>query len=92
MEEKEKFIHEKLSQLRIHQLIKQLGLYDLLWSYDGNSLYPSGMWDEKTIYPRNETGYAYTGNMNDELVKKFNTGNFNQRSAIWKYKFYNPKN
>ena len=29
--------------------------------------------------------------MNDELVEKFNTGNFNQGSAILKIKYYNPK-
>ena len=30
--------------------------------------------------------------MNNELVEKFNTGNFNQGSAILKIKYYNPKN
>ena len=30
--------------------------------------------------------------MNDELVEKFNTGNFTQGSAILKIKYYNPKN
>ena len=50
------------------------------------------MWDEKSIYPRIETGYAYTRDMNNELVEKFNTGNFTQGSAILKIKFYNPKN
>ena len=28
------------------------------------------MWDENSIYPRVETGYAYTKDMNDELVEK----------------------
>ena len=46
---------------------------------------------KKSIYPRIETGYAYTKDMNDELVRKFNTGNFSQRSAILKIKYYNPK-
>ena len=55
------------------------------------SLHPSAMWDEKSIYPRIETGYAYTRDMNDELVEKFNTGNFNQGSAILKIKYYNPR-
>ena len=49
------------------------------------------MWDEVSIYPRIETGYAYTRDMNEELVNKFNTGNFNQGSAILKIKYYNPK-
>ena len=49
------------------------------------------MWDEKSIFPRNESGYSFTGEMNDELVKKFNTGDFTQGSAIIKIKIYNPK-
>ena len=91
-EDKEKFINEKLSQLRIHKLLKQIELTHLLWDFDAVSLYPSAMWDEKSIYPRIETGYAYTRDMNDELVNKFNSGNFNQGSAILKIKYYNPKN
>ena len=50
------------------------------------------MWDEKSIYPRIETGYAFQSFMNVELVEKFNTGNFNQGSAILKIKYYKPKN
>ena len=50
------------------------------------------MWDQNSIYPRIETGYAYTRDMNNELVEKFITGNFNQGSAILKIKYYNPKN
>ena len=49
------------------------------------------MWDENNIYPRIETGYSYTKDMTDELVKKFNTGNFIKGSAIIKFKYYNPK-
>ena len=49
------------------------------------------MWDEKSIYPRIETGYAYTRDMNDELVEKFKKQYFTQRSAVSKIKYYNPK-
>ena len=49
------------------------------------------MQDEKSIYPRIETGYAYKKIMNDELVEKFNNQTFNQGSAILKNKFYHPK-
>ena len=42
------------------------------------------MSDEKSIYPRIETGYAFTPNMNDELVEKFNSQTFTQGSAILK--------
>ena len=91
-EEKEKYINEKLGNLRLHKLIKQIELIHLLWDFDAVSLYPSAMWDEKSIYPRIDTGYAYTRDMNDELVEKFNTGNFTQGSAFLKIKYYNPKN
>ena len=56
IDKKEKYINEKLSQLPIHQLIKQIKLEELLWDFDATSLYPSAMWDEKSIYPRIETG------------------------------------
>ena len=50
------------------------------------------MWDEKSLYPRIETGYAYTKDFKDELVKKFNTDKLTHGSAILKIKYYNPKN
>ena len=92
VDQKEKHINEKLGNLRIHKLLKQIELVHLLWDFDAVSLYPSAMWCEKSIYPRIETGYAFTRNINDELVNKFNTGKINQRSAILKIKYYNPKN
>ena len=91
-DDKENYINEKLGNLRIHKLIKEIELVDLLWDFDATSLYPSAMWDEKSIYPRIETGYAFTRDMNKFLVHKFNNGNFNQGSAILKIKYYNPKN
>ena len=50
------------------------------------------MSDTGTIYPKIETGYAYTVDMNDELGKNLNEGNFTKGSAILKIKFFNPKN
>ena len=50
------------------------------------------MWYNASIYPRIETGYSFTPEMNDELVEKFNTQTFTQGSAILKIKYYNPKN
>ena len=90
-EDKENYVNKKLGDLRLHKLIKQRELIHLLWDFDAVSLYPSAMWDENSIYPRIETGYAYTRDMDDELVNKFNTGNFNQGSAILKLKYYNRK-
>ena len=42
------------------------------------------MWDENSICPRIETGYAYTRDMNDELAEKINNQIFTQGSAILK--------
>ena len=92
IEQKEKYINEKLSDFPIHQLIKQLKINELLWDFDCVSLYPSAMWDEASIYPRIETGYAFEKHMNNELVEKFNTQTFTQGSAILKIKHFNPKN
>ena len=61
-----------------------------LWDFDAVGLYPSALWDEKSIYPRNETGYAFTRDMNNEFVEKFNNQSFTQGSAILKIKYYNP--
>ena len=71
---------------------KKLSLDDFLWDFDAVSLYPSTMSDEKSFYPRTETDYSYKKDMNDELVEKFNSGNFTQGSAILKIKYYLPKN
>ena len=49
------------------------------------------MRDDNSIYPRIESGYAYTDDTNDELVENFNTNKFNQGSAISKINYYNPK-
>ena len=92
MKKKKKIISVKKYQLPIHQWIKQIKLPDLLWGYDGNSIYPSAMWDENRIYPRIESGYAYTEDMNDEPVEKFKNGNFTQGSAVLRIRYYNPKN
>ena len=91
IDEKEKYINEKLSQLPIHRLIKQIKLVELLWDFDATSLYPSAMWDEKSIYPRIETGYSFTRDMNKFLVHRFNNQTFTQGSAILKIKYYNPR-
>ena len=91
-DEKQKYINEILSNLRLHKIVKRIELVHLLWDSDAVSSYPSAMWDEKSIYPRIETGYAYTRDMNDELVENFNNQTFTQGSAILKIKYYNPKN
>ena len=91
VEGKEKYNNEKLNELPIHQLKSQLKIFELLWDFDCVSLYPSAMWDKNSIYPKIETGYAFTRDMNDELVEKFNNQTFPQGCAILKIKYYNTK-
>ena len=67
-EELEKYLNKNLGELPIHQFLKQLSLNDLLWSYDANSLYPSAMSDDMSLFPRIETGYAFTPDMNGEII------------------------
>ena len=86
VEGKEKNINEKLSNLRLLKKTKRIELIHLLWDFDAVSLYPSAMWDPKSIYPMIETGYAYENHMNDELVEKPNNQTFTQGSAILKIK------
>ena len=62
-----------------------------MWDYHCVSLYPSAMWDSKSIYPKRETVYGFTENMKDELVEKFNNQTFTQGSAVLKTKYYSPK-
>ena len=75
-EEMEKISIKKLGELPINQLLQQLSLNDLLWDFDAVSLYPSAMSDENSIYPRIETGYAFTPNTHDEIVEKLNIQTF----------------
>ena len=88
---KRKYINEKLSHLRVHKSIQKIEIVHLLWDFDAVSLYPSAMWDERSIYSRIETGYAFTRDLNDELVEKFIKSNFNQGSAILKIKYFNRR-
>ena len=76
VDEKEKYINEKISNFRLHKLIQQIKLIELLWDFDAVSLYPSAMWDKNSVYPKIQTGYAFTTDMNEEFVEKFNTRNF----------------
>jgi len=53
------------------------------------------MWDENSVYPKIETGYAFKPHMNDVFVNDFNNQTFNQdgnESAILGIKYYNPPN
>ena len=48
------------------------------------SLYPSAMWDENSMYSKMETDYAFTDDMNDEIVEKIDTKSFTRSSVFLK--------
>ena len=71
-EEMDKYINKKLGEYPIQNLLQELSLNDLLWDFYAVSLHPSTMSDPESIYPKIETGYAFTPDMNNELIEKFN--------------------
>ena len=92
-EEKTDFINKKLNTLPIHKELSKLDSNRTQKGYDGNSLYPSAMWDENSVYPKIETGFVFKPNMNDVYVEAFNNQTFNEdsdESAILTIKYYNP--
>ena len=51
------------------------------------------MWDENSVYPKIETGFAFKPDINDVYVEAFNNRSFKQEgdeSAILTIKYYNP--
>ena len=91
--EKEKYVNKKLNMLPIHNKLSKLNLNKTQMDYDATSLYPSAMWDENSVYPKMETGFAFKPYMNDVYVKAFNNQSFNEdgnESGILTIKYYNP--
>ena len=86
----DKIVNAKFSKHRFHKFLKQIKINESIWDFDAVSLYSSAMWDEKSIRPCLETGYAFTKDMNDNLVEKFNNGNFNQGIANFENRYRNP--
>ena len=74
-------------QLGIQEKLQKLNLNKVMMDSDATSLYPSAMCDEKTVYPKIETGFAFKLHTNNQTFKQ--DGN---ESAILKIKYYNPSN
>ena len=92
-EERTKHINKELNKLAIHKKLQKLNLNDVMMDFDATSLYPSAMWDENSVYPKIETGYAFKPQKNKTYVEAFDIQTFNQdgnESAILRTKFYNP--
>ena len=91
--EKEKYVNRKLNMLSIHKELSKLDLNKTQMDFDATPLYPSAMWDEKSVYPKIETGFAFKPHMNEVYVEAFNNQSFNEdgdESAILTIKYYNP--
>ena len=93
--EKEKYVNKKLNMLPVHKKLSKLDSNKTQMDFDATSLYPSAMWDENSVYPKIETGFAFKPYMNDVYVEAFNNQTFNEdgdESAILTIKYYNPPN
>ena len=63
--------------------------------FDATSSYPTVMLDEKSVYPKIETEFAFKHHTKDVYVKSFKAQTFNEdgdESANLKIKYYNPPN
>ena len=78
--------------LPIHKELSKLNSNKTQMDFDATSLYPSAMWDEISVYPKIETGFAFEPYMNDVYVEAFNDQTFGYESAILTRKHYNPPN
>ena len=93
-EERTEHIKKQLNKLPIHKKIQKLNHDDVMMDFDATSLYPSAMWDENSVYPKRETGFAFKPHMNKTYVNAFNNQTFNEdgdESAILRIKYYNPR-
>ena len=94
-EERTEHINKELNKLPIHKKLQKLDVNDVMMDFDATSLYPSAMWDAKSVYPKIEVGFAFKPHMNNVYVEAFNNQTFNQdgdESAILTIKYYNPPN
>ena len=89
------YMNKKLNMSSIRKELSKLNSNKTQMDYHANSLYPSAMWDEKSVYPKIETGFAFKPDKNNVHVEAFNNQTFNEdgdESAILTIKYYNPPN
>ena len=72
------FINKKHNMLAIYKELSKLKSNKTQMDHDATSFYPSAMWDENSVYPKIESGFAFKPNMNDIYVEAFNHKFFNQ--------------
>ena len=86
-------MEKKLNMLPIHKELSKLDSNKTQMDFNATSLYPSAMWDERSVYPKIKTGFVFKPHMNDVSVEAFNNQTFNEdgnESAILTIKYYNP--
>ena len=91
--ENAKYVNKKLNMLSIPKELSKLNSNKVQMDFDATSLYPSAMWDENSVYPKIESGFAFKPHMNHVYVEAFNNQTFNEdgdESAILTKKYYNP--
>ena len=71
-------MNRKLNMLPVHKELSKLNSNKTQMDFDATSLYPSALWDESSVYPKIETGFAFKPDMNNVYVKAFNNQTFNQ--------------
>ena len=58
-------ISKKLNMLPVPKELSKLDSIKTQMDYDATTFYLSAMWDEKSVYPKIETGFAFKPPMND---------------------------
>ena len=90
-EERTEHINKELNKLPIHKNLQKQNLKDVMMDFDSTSFHLSAMWDEKHVYPKIETGFAFKAHMNDVYEEALSNQSYNQdgdESAILRIKYY----
>ena len=62
-EERTENINNKFSKLPTHEQLQKLNVHEFMMDFDARSLFPSAMWDEKSVFPKKETWFALKPHM-----------------------------
>ena len=71
-EERMKYINDKLSKLRVSEKLQTWNSNSVMMNCDGNSFYPSAMWDDKSAYLDKKSCHVLMPHMNDTFLEAFN--------------------
>ena len=65
-----------------HEQLSKLDLNRTQMNLDARNLYPSAMWDKKSVYPKIETRSAFEPQMKDIYLEAVNVQTFNQMVRV----------